>query len=91
MSEHWVFSVVQWLRIRLPVQGTRVDPWSGGTPHTVEQLNQCATLLKPARLGPELRQRNRCNEKPEQLGEQPPLAKTRESVYTAVKTQCSQK
>ena len=71
--------------------GSCVDPWSGGIPHTVEQPTQCATLLKPARLGPELHQRNCCNEKPGQLGEQPPLAKTRESPWTAMETWCSLK
>ena len=35
--------VVFWLRIHLPMQGTRVDPSSRKIPHTEEQLSPCAT------------------------------------------------
>ena len=31
--------VVQWLRIRLLMQGTRFKPWSRKIPHAVEQLS----------------------------------------------------
>ena len=40
--------VAQWLRIRLPMQGTQVDHWSRKIPHVVEQLSQCATTTEPA-------------------------------------------
>ena len=39
--------VAQWVRIRLPVQGTGFDPWSGKIPHTTEQLSPCATTTEP--------------------------------------------
>ena len=29
--------VAQWLRIRLPMQGTRVKPWSGKIPYAAER------------------------------------------------------
>ena len=38
--------MAQWIRICLPVQGTRVHPWSEKTPHTEEQLNMCATTTE---------------------------------------------
>ena len=41
--------VAQWLRIRLPMQGTRFEPWSGKVPHATEQLSPCATTTKPVR------------------------------------------
>ena len=40
--------VVQWLRIRLPMQGTRVWALVQEIPHAVEQLSPCATTTKPA-------------------------------------------
>ena len=40
--------VAQWLRIHLPMQGTRVEPWSGKIPHAAEQLSPCATTTEPA-------------------------------------------
>ena len=39
--------VAQWLRIRLPMQGTWFDPWSGKIPHAMEQLSPCATTTEP--------------------------------------------
>ena len=65
--------VVQWLRIRLPVQGTRVralvreDPTCrGATKPVCHNYLVCAPqLLKPARLEPVLRnKRSHCSEKP---------------------------
>ena len=38
--------VAQWLRIRLPMQGTR-DPWFGKIPHAAQQLSPCATTTDP--------------------------------------------
>ena len=37
---------VHWLRIHLPMQGTGFDPWSGKTPHAVEQLSLCSTTAE---------------------------------------------
>ena len=34
------------MRICLPMQGTRVHPWSEKTPHTEEQLSVCATTTE---------------------------------------------
>ena len=53
--------VVQWLRICLPMQGTRFDPWSGKIPPALGQLSMCATTPEPARCEPVL-----CNDKPPQ-------------------------
>ena len=39
--------VVQWLRIRLPMQGTRVWAWSGKIPHAAEQPGPWATTTEP--------------------------------------------
>ena len=43
----WTSLVVQWLRIRLPVQGTGFDPWSGKIPHTTEKLSPCTATTEP--------------------------------------------
>ena len=40
--------VVQWLRIGLPMQGSRVDRWSGKIPCALEQLSLWATTTEPA-------------------------------------------
>ena len=40
--------VVQWLRIRLPMQGHGFKPWSGKIPHAAEQLSPCTTTTEPA-------------------------------------------
>ena len=40
--------VVQWLGVRLSMQGTQFDPWSGKIPHAAEQLSPCATTTEPA-------------------------------------------
>ena len=40
--------VVQWLRIRLPMQGTWVRSLVREIPHAVEQLSPCATTTEPA-------------------------------------------
>ena len=36
----------QWLRIRLPVQGTQVRALAGKIPHAVEQPSPCATTTE---------------------------------------------
>ena len=41
-------SQAQWLRIRLPMQGTRFETWSGKIPHAAEQLSPWATTTEPA-------------------------------------------
>ncbi|XP_067586824.1 protein lin-52 homolog isoform X2 [Pseudorca crassidens] len=43
--DEWTSLVAQWLRIRLPMQGTRVRAL---VPHAAEQLNPCATTTEPA-------------------------------------------
>ena len=40
--------VVQWLRIRLPMQETRVQALAREDPHAVEQLSPCITTTEPA-------------------------------------------
>ena len=44
--------VAQWLGVRLPMQGTRFDPWSGRIPHAAEQLSPFATAAVPALWSP---------------------------------------
>ena len=39
--------VAQWLRIHLPMQGTRVLALVWKIPHAVEQLSPCATTTEP--------------------------------------------
>ena len=89
----WASLVVQWLRIRLPIQGTYgFEPWSGKIPHAAEQLGPWATTTEPARLEPVLRnKRGRDSERPAHRDEEwPPLAATRESPCTEMKSQHSQ-
>ena len=91
--------VVQWLRILLSMQGTRVralvqeDPTCHGATKPVHHNYWACVLqlLKPAHLEPLL-----CNEKPPQWEARTPqqrvaplLTATRESPRTATKTQCS--
>ena len=40
--------LVQWLRIRLPMQGHRFEPWSRKIPHAAEQLSLCTATTEPA-------------------------------------------
>ena len=42
----WAFLVVQWWRIRLPMQETQV-PWSGKIPQALEQQDLCAATIEP--------------------------------------------
>ena len=93
--------VVQWIRIRLLMQGTWV--WSlaqeDSTHHRATKPMShnygahTPQLLKP--LHPELMLHNKrsyCNEKPVHFDEEwAPLAVTRESLCGATKTQCNQK
>ena len=88
--------VTQWLRIRLPMQETRVrslvweDPtWCGATKPVRHNYWACVPqLLKPACLEPVLHnKRSHSNEKPAHRNEEwPPLATTRESPSAAMKT-----
>ena len=92
--------VAQWLRIRLPMQGTRVralvgeDPTCCGPTKPVchnywacalEPVSHNYWAHEPQLLKPTLLEPAHRNE------EQPLLAATRESLCTATKTQCSQK
>ena len=47
-AESGLSLVAQWLRICLPMQGHRFEPWSGRIPHATEQLSLCATTTEPA-------------------------------------------
>ena len=89
----WTSLVVQWLRIRLPMQGTQV-------PALVREDPTCHGAAKPVRhnyracaLEPVLRnKRGYDSERPPHRDEEwPPLATTRESPRTAMKAQRSQK
>ena len=85
--------VAQWLRICLPMQGTRFEPWSGKIPHAAEQLGPWATITESARLEPVLRnKRGRDSERPAHRDEEwPPLATAGESPRTETNTQHSHK
>ena len=37
----------QRMKIHLPVQGNRFNPWSGKIPHAAGQLSLCATVREP--------------------------------------------
>ena len=69
------------------------EPWSGRIPHAAEQLGLWATITEPARLEAVLRKkRGRDSERPAHRDEEwPPLATTRESPGTEMKTQHGQK
>ena len=73
-------------------RGHGFEPWSGKIPHAAEQLGTWATIAEPARLEPVLRnKRGRDSERPAHRDkERPPLATTRESPRTEMKTQHSQ-
>ena len=74
-------------------RGHGFEPRSGRIPHAAEQLGPWATTTEPARLEPVLRnKRGRDGERPAHRDEEwPPLAATRESPRTEMKTQRSQK
>ena len=75
-------------------RGHGFEPWSGKIPHAAEQLGPWATITEPAGLEPVLRnKRGRDSERPTHRNEEewPPLAATRESPRTEMKTQHSQK
>ena len=74
-------------------RGHGFEPWSGRIPHAAEQLGPWATTTEPARLEPVLHnKRGRGSERPAHRDEKwPPLATTRESPHTEMKTQHSQK
>ena len=90
--------VVQWLRIRLPMQGkwvrvrVREDPTCHGATKPVRH-NYWACPLEPTCLEPVLRyKRSHRSEKPAHRNEeQPPLVASRESPCAATKTQRSQR
>ena len=72
-------------------RGHRFEPWSGKIPHAAEQRGPWATITEPARLELVLcNRRGRDNERPVHRDEEwPPLAATRESPRTEMKTQHS--
>ena len=74
-------------------RGHGFEPWAGKIPHAAERLGPWATTTEPARLEPVLRnKRRRDSERPAHRDEEwPPLAETRESPRTEMKTQHSHK
>ena len=44
--------VVQWLRVRLPIQGTWVQSWSRKIPHAMGQLSLCSTTTRAQQVKP---------------------------------------
>ena len=74
-------------------RGHGFEPWSGKIPHAAEQLGPWATTTEPERLEPVLcNKRGRNSERPVHCDEEwPPLATTRESPCTEMKTQHSHK
>ena len=74
-------------------RGRGFEPWSGKIPHATEQLGPWATITEPARLEPVLcNKRGRNSERPVHRNEEwPPLATTRESRCTEMKTQHNHK
>ena len=85
--------VAQWLRVCLPIRGTRVRALAGKIPHAAERLGPWATITEPACLEPVLRnKRGRDGERPAHRDEEwSPLATTGESPRTETKTQHSHK
>ena len=69
------------------------SPWSGKIPHAAEHLGPWATTTEPAHLERVLHNKRGCDsERPAHHDEEwPPLAATRESPRTEMKTQHSQK
>ena len=83
--------MAQWLRIHLPMQGTRVQALVWEDPTCRGASKPVATTTEPVRLEPVLRnKRGRDSERPMHRDEEwPPLATTRESPHTETKTQHS--
>ena len=83
-SMPWAFLVVQWLRIRLPMEVPRFSHWLGKIPHAGEQQSPWASTLSLLSTREATAMRSpHCSQR--QL-----LATTRESPHAATKTQCSQ-
>ena len=80
--------VVQWIRIRLPMQGTWVQflIWEDCTCHRI--ANWCSTTTEPV---PQNKSSHHSEKSERPSKEQPLLTTTRESSRTATKTQQSQK
>ena len=84
--------VVPWMRICLPVQGTRVRSLA-------QEDSTCCGATKPVchspwacTLEPALYKRSHCKENSVHFSEEePPFARTRENPRAATKTHCSQK
>ena len=85
--------VAQWLRICLPMQGTRVRALVWEDPTCCRATGPMSQTTKPARLEPVPRnKRGRDSERPVHRDEEwPPLAATRECPHIETKTQHSQK
>ena len=89
----WASLAAQWLRICLPLRGTRVRALVWEDPTCREATRPVSHTTEPARLEPVLRnKRGRDNERPAHRDEEwPPLAATRGSPRTETKTQHSHK
>ena len=85
--------MAQWLRVCLPMQGTRVRALVWEDPTCRGATGPVSHIAEPARLEPVLRnKRGRDSERPAHRDEEwPPLAATREDPRTETKTQHSQK
>ena len=83
--------MAQWLRVSLPMQGTRVRALVWEDPTCCGATGPGATTTEPACLEPVLRnKRGRDSERPAHRDEEwPLLAATRESPCTETKTQHS--
>ena len=71
--------VVQWVRIHLPLQGTRFNPQYGKIPHAIEQLNQCTATTEP-----ELYKTIHCNEKPGHCNQRKPSHSNKDPVQSKI-------
>lgn len=80
--------VLQWLRIRQPVQVTQ----SGKVPRAAGQLNLCTTATEPRLCGLSTSQREATERRSlcSETREYPPPATTIEGLHVATKIQCSQ-
>ena len=92
-SEIQTSLVVQWLRLHLPMQGRRFDPWSGKIQHAAEQWNLSATTSESTSLEPGIHsKKGHRNVKPVNCNKmQPLLAPARENSCPEMKTQSSEK
>ncbi|XDA73662.1 hypothetical protein R6Z07M_003872 [Ovis aries] len=75
--------VAQWIRICLPMQGTRFHPWSRKIPHALEQQSLQATATEPtcpgtqsSRTGEAVAMKSPCSQQLEKAPTQQPRPST---------------